>query len=80
MADVSIERRSVFSSTMTDPEVKIWTGDDHRALVDWYDFDGTQLDPQPPATFECSEDEMNALVVEWLRGPIGHPGPMGPRG
>ena len=57
-----------------DEFVRVWLGD--RYEVDYSDETSREL----PPSFTLTVEQMNALVVEWLRGPAGTPGPQGPMG
>lgn len=44
------------------------------------DEDDEDEDDEPAADFSLTVEQMNALVIEWLRGPMGMQGPTGPMG
>ena len=64
----------------------MWVERSHRNVVKvwveerWdYNEETSDSDEFPP-DLTLTPDQMNALVVEWLRGPAGVPGPVGPMG
>jgi hypothetical protein len=68
------------------PVVRIWLGHALAALQRWeaelddFPVDDPAPRPRPPATLTCDPADIDALVVEWLRGAPGPPGPTGPAG
>lgn len=65
-----------------DVVIGLWVREDLKALEDWEE-DAMEVDDpgeQPKPTAMLSEREINAVVAEALRGPMGHPGPTGATG
>jgi hypothetical protein len=57
-----------------------WIGNDAILYNEWLMGDPDTPRDKPDPTFELAPEEVDQLVLKWLRGPIGPVGPMGPMG
>lgn len=57
--------------------VALWLGEDEEAYNKW-STDDLRDKPDPSVWLEA--DDVDRLVLNWLRGPEGPIGPMGPMG
>lgn len=63
--------------------VSAWIGNDEAAYNEWLHGDPDTPRDKPKPTFKLKSEDVDRLVINWLRGPVGPAGPagmMGPRG
>lgn len=74
--------RMIYIEKTRDGSTSIWEGRDYQRYVDWAReaIDTDEPPDRPTATVTFTEEDLNTLVVQTLRGPTGPPGPVGPRG
>lgn len=60
--------------------VGIWAGKDEEAYEEWLNGDPDMPLDKPNPTYRLRVEDVDKLVIHWLRGPMGPPGPAGPPG
>jgi hypothetical protein len=68
---------------MTHPYVERYPDDASETVRIWLDDSwllSDRDDPLPKPDLTLTVEQMNALIMQWLRGPAGPTGPLGPKG
>lgn len=58
----------------------LWLNEEAEAYTLWINGDPDDHREKPEPTIKLSEEDVNQLVLKWLRGPMGPPGPEGMMG
>lgn len=59
---------------------KFWMDKDEEFYNEWLIGDPDEIRNKPEPTFTLSSEDVDQLVIKWLRGPEGPVGVMGPMG
>lgn len=58
----------------------VWVGKDEELYNEWLDADADDLHDKPKPSFRLPPEDVDRLVINWLRGPVGPAGVPGPMG